>query len=185
MPSDRNDRPPGYAWDWLARQRLVWRDAARRLAARTSDGPHPDVPDWSDLLGVPPDGSADAARARDWSTLRTRSEVIAAMRADYPHDPRVREATDAAVVDLAFLGRLDVPLDARGATAAPRGMRWWWDHVGGATAAGAGGGTGAASASAGRSEAVAEPPLQLRLVDVLSGYGDPDEATTTSVRGTT
>lgn len=174
MARARTSHPPAYAWDWLTRQRVVWTEIARRLAppAESLTGPHPDVPDWSDLVDMPTAG-AEAGGPRDWSSLRTRTEVIAALRADYPHDPRVRAATDAAVADLAFLGRLDVPLARRGAAAAPRGMRWWWVHLGGAVpdADAATSGTRPSGPGAG-SEGREEPPLQLRLVDVQAGYGD-------------
>lgn len=174
MARARTDAPPAYAWDWLTRQRVVWTEIARRLAAAPDapTGPHPDVPDWSDLVDAGP-AVAGAGATRDWSSLRTRTEVIAALRADYPHDPRVRAATDGAITDLAFLGRLDVPLAERGARAAPRGMRWWWARLGGAPAAEDAEGSVAGS-SGGRagSEGWEEPPLQLRLVDVKAGYGD-------------
>ena len=174
MARARTAHPPAYAWDWLTRQRVVWTEIARRLAPSPDapSGPHPDVPDWSDLVDTSA-AAPEAGTPRDWSSLRTRTEVIAALRADYPHDPRVREATDAAVADLAFLGRLDVPLADRGAGAAPRGMRWWWAQLGGAP--GDDGGAGAAARPSGRrarSEGLEEAPLQLRLVDVQAGYGD-------------
>ena len=174
MARVRTTHPPAYAWDWLTRQRVVWTEIARRLApsADAPAGPHPDVPDWSDLV-TPSAPTPDADGPRDWSSLRTRTEVIAALRADYPHDPQVRAATDGAVADLAFLGRLDVPLAARGAGAAPRGMRWWWAQLGGAQEAGDRAAAGAPpSGRHPRSEGREEPPLQLRLVDVQAGYGD-------------
>lgn len=184
MPTDRTSNPPGYAWDWLARQRLVWIEASQRLAevGRAARAPHPDIPDWTSLLADPagprtgPSASAAAPDApRDWSSLRTRADVLAALRADYPRDAHVRSATDAAVTDLAFLGRLDVPLEERGVRSVPRGMRWWWTHLGGAA-----GRVEAAVGTTARDSSVPpsapEPrrtiPLQLQLADVMAGYGD-------------
>lgn len=171
--------PPGYAWDWLARQRLVWLEAARRLGVTSGAprGPHPDVPDWSDLVGPGADRAASAADGRegatpsprDWSALDTRADVVAALRAGYPDDPAVRRATDGAVIDLAFLGRIDVPLTERGVRSVPRGMRWWWSHLGGADVP-------HSSTHAPVDEPSRALPLQLRLADVLDGYGDAEVA---------
>lgn len=182
MASQGPSSPPGYAWDWLARQRLVWVEAARRLAtvSMPAQGPHPDVPDWSSLLS---DGSTAATtasgpqeQARDWSTLRTRADVVAALRTEYAVDAAVRTATDGAVTDLAFLGRLDVPLEGRGVRSVPRGMRWWWTHLGGAEPTAAAPDDPDSSART----TVVEPrrtlPLQLQLADVMAGYGDGDLA---------
>lgn len=184
MSADRMPSPPGYAWDWLARQRLVWIEASQRLAAagRAARAPHPDIPDWSSLLAdaADPISESDATdppsdAPRDWSSLRTRADVLAALRADYPRDARVRSATDAAVTDLAFLGRLDVPLERRGVRSVPRGMRWWWTHLGGAS-----GRVDTAVSATGTDSSAPPPapeprrtlPLQLQLADVLAGYGD-------------
>ena len=171
--------PPGYAWDWLARQRLVWLEAARRLSEMSDAhrGPHPDIPDWSDLVPSrtphatgPATGAEPPARTpRDWSVLDTRADVVTALRADYTTDPAVRRATDGAVTDLAFLGRLDVPLAARGVRSVPRGMRWWWTHLGGAEAPDS-------STAAPVDEPRRALPLQLQLADVLDGYGDAEVA---------
>jgi hypothetical protein len=196
------DGPPAHAWDWLARQRFVWREARRRLVAagygqaptetptatnaapamrQRTDTRAGDVPDWSadhpELLvsgtsTTPPSTLADDtvtgrdAGRRDYAALDTRGECIAALRADYPEDATLRTTVDAVVADLAFLGRLDVPLHELGVRTAPRGMRWWWTHLTGR------------DADEGRSEPCdgdehpSSVPLQLRLVDVLAGYGD-------------
>jgi len=208
--------PPAYAWDWLARQRIAWREIRRRLlaaertagiAAGTSDAgtgavgdgdgrsrPVADVPDWSadhpDLLRAPltggtADATAGATAQHDYGRLGTRAEVIAALRRDYASSADVRATVDAVVVEVAFLGRMDVPLHELGVRSAPRGMRWWWSHVGGdlgrsgpidGDTAAAGGRSG----SVGGTEPAAsnEPPLatQLRLLDVLAGYGDTPES---------
>jgi hypothetical protein len=197
------ESPPTYAWDWLARQRVAWREIRRRLLASelarelaSERDAHPapsartvgDVPDWSadhpDLRrstrtgrpGPPsaPEAATDGAtvaatdtvRTHDYRTLDTRADVIAALRSDYPVDAEVRRTVDAAVAEVAFLGRLDVPLHELGVRTAPRGMRWWWRHLGGA------GPHEDRSEIDGRDERRAMPPTQLRLVDVLAGYGD-------------
>jgi hypothetical protein len=171
--------PPAYAWDWVARQRVVWQEIRRRLIVSdtpTSASVRPgDVPDWSadhpDLTTVRPAPANDASGTRsamvhDYRALGTRAEVVAALRHDYPIDPHVRATVDAVVAEVAFLGRLDVPLTELGVRSAPRGMRWWWSQL-----------TGLRSDPApSDARAVSEPPssvpLQLRLVDVLAGYGD-------------
>ena len=94
--------PPAYAWDWFARQRLLWREVRSRLAG--GEGP---------------------AAAR-YAALEERGEVVSLVRADYPHDEVVRSTVDAVVAEVAFLGRIDRPFAALGARTAPRGMRWWW-----------------------------------------------------------
>ena len=108
-------------------------------------------------------------RPRDYRSLGTRAEVIAALRVDYPSDAAARRIVDAVVGEIAFLGRLDAPLTALGVRSAPRGMRWWWSHLTGQEDA------ALPSAAAGPSEHQPTVPLQLRLIDVLSGYGDATE----------
>jgi len=176
--------PPAYAWDWLARQRIVWREIRRHLIAdrpdartpdaRTSGQRFGDVPDWSaehpDVVRTTPGTSPrrpPAPPGQDYRLLDTRAEVIAALRTDYRSDAAVRRAVDAVVAQVAFLDRLDVPLHALGVRSAPRGMRWWWCHLGG---------TGLAdevrSTDDAGDEHPASVPTQLRLMDVLAGYGD-------------
>ena len=168
--------PPAHDWDWFGRQRLVWAEARRRLAPPAPTDPTPavaapPVPDWSDLLDrgpvrldTDPVGAdrADAARrSPDWDALATRADVVAALRAAYPTDPTVRVAVDGAVTDIAFLGRRGGPLEALGVRTPPRGMRWWWGHLGGTVAPA-------------RSDRQPRPAgIQLTLADVLTGYGDP------------
>lgn len=174
--------PPAYAWDWLARQRIVWQECRRRLLATDPDGStrHSatgsggDVPDWAgdhpDLVRpTSPEAGEHGACTRDYRTLDTRAEVIGALRADYPNDGRVRGVVDAVVGEVAFLGRLDVTLAELGVRSAPRGMRWWWSHLTGRPV------PAAPSESPSTSEPAASVPLQLRLVDVLAGYGDATE----------
>jgi len=110
--------------------------------------------------------SAGDPPAHDYRALDTRAEVIAALRADYAADDAVRRTVDAVVAEVAFLGRLDVPLHELGVRSAPRGMRWWWCHLGG---------TGLDDGRDGVGDTDDARPVlstQLRLVDVLSGYGD-------------
>lgn len=97
--------PPAYAWDWFARQRLLWREARQRLAAE--QGP---------------------SRQR-YGLVSAKSDVLARLRADYPEDAVVRQTVDGVVVDLAFLGRTDRPFADLGIRNAPRGLRWWWTAV--------------------------------------------------------
>lgn len=97
--------PPGYAWDWVARQRLVWRQARSRLAA-----------------------AADPVGAR-YRVVSAKPDVIGLLRMDYPSDPVVREVVRAAVRELAFLDRTDRPFEDLGFRNAPRGLRWWWREL--------------------------------------------------------
>lgn len=97
--------PPAYAWDWFARQRLLWRETRRRLV------------------------NASYPAAARYHHAAEKGEVILRLREDYPADPVVRDVTRSVVSDLAFLGRTDVPFAELGATNAPRGMRWWWIEI--------------------------------------------------------
>jgi hypothetical protein len=163
--------PPAYAWDWFARQRLLWQEARRRLTAAATNTSSPpiqvaDVPDWdgrrlhgrrqAELEG------AGAATSRDYEALDTRAELVAALRDDYPFDPDVRDVVAAVIIELAFLGRHGGELEQLGMRTPPRGLRWWWSHLGGTDAA-----SGPATADV--NETI---PMQLRLVDVQAGYGD-------------
>jgi hypothetical protein len=94
--------PPAHAWDWFARQKLLWREVRTRLGAAT--GP---------------------AAAR-YGTVDARADVIALRRVDYDHDPVVRRTVDAVVAEVALLGRTDRRFDELEVASAPRGMRWWW-----------------------------------------------------------
>ena len=94
--------PPAYAWDWFARQRLLWREVRVRLAA--TEGPVGDR----------------------YGALDARPEVLTLLRADYPQDASVRSTVDAVVAELVFLGRTDVPFARLGLRSSPRGLRWWW-----------------------------------------------------------
>lgn len=94
--------PPAYAWDWFARQRLLWREARSRLAAQ------------------------DAAVAARYRGVDQRGEVVSLLRADYPRDTEVRAVVDAVVRELAFLSRTSGRWADLGLRSAPRGQRWWW-----------------------------------------------------------
>ena len=94
--------PPAYAWDWFARQRLLWREARSRLAVASSP---------------------TAAR---YAAVDERAEVLALLRADYLRDQLVRGIVDEVVAEYAFLGRTDARFAELGLSSAPRGMRWWW-----------------------------------------------------------
>ncbi len=94
--------PPAHAWDWFSRQRLLWREARRRLAG--SPGP----------VG------------ERYRQVETRADVIPLLKADYRRDEDVRTAVDAVVTDLVFLGRLDREFSSLSVRNPPRGLRWWW-----------------------------------------------------------
>ncbi len=156
--------PPAYAWDWFARQRLLWREVRSRLSGT---------------------GSPTAAR---YSPLEERGEVVSLLRADYPVDEFVRTTVDAVVAEVAFLGRTDRRFVELGVRTAPRGMRWWWTALTGEALDGPGrqpGRTGGPrDATSGRSGAGEPGAQQLTLVDlaevdpehalgdIAEGYGD-------------
>jgi len=217
-PGTDGTAPPGYAWDWLARQRPIWREVRRELT-RSPVPADPadhrpvvarslDVPDWSrDPINAPdrsPDDAPDEAPKRpvstaagaqgpeqggagapdhgtshDYRPLDTRAAVIAALREDYPNDPHVRTTVDHMVASLAFLGTPAGTLAERGVSAPPRGMRWWWQHLGGTDApvrpdvpsVHQAGSDAAPNLQDIDAELVVHP-VQLRLVDVQTGYGD-------------
>jgi len=165
--------PPAYAWDWFGRQRLLWREVGGRLSAPDLTAPpsppsptRADVPDWDgrrlDSERTPTPGPSPDPRARDYGALDTRADLVAALREDYPRDRRVRDTVDAVVAELAFLGRCGGELSALGMRTPPRGLRWWWSHLGGSESS-------SGPASADPDDTV---PVQLRLVDVQAGYGD-------------
>lgn len=142
--------PPAYAWDWFARQRLLWREVRTRLAAGR--------------------GSA----ATRYAAVDTRSEVVPMLRADYPADPEVARTVDAVVGELAFLSRLEQPFASLGARNAPRGMRWWWTALTGeqlepppSRAAR----TSAAPTPATQLALVDPDDVRQQREDVLGGYG--------------
>jgi len=116
--------PPAYAWDWFARQRLLWREVRARLAH-----------------------VASPVSAR-YAAFDTRAEVVAMLRADYPREPHVRATVDEVGEELAFLGRTEVPFERLAVTAAPRGMRWWWTAITGEELGAPAGRRAAASARA-------------------------------------
>ena len=99
------DTPPAYAWNWFARQRLLWREVRTRLAV------------------------VAAPLAARYTTLETRPDVVAQLRVDYPAEPIVRDVVQSAVAELVFLGRTDVPFERLGVRTPPRGMRWWWTEI--------------------------------------------------------
>lgn len=94
--------PPAYAWDWFARQRLLWRVTRARLAASTTPA------------------------ATRYGALEAKAEVVSALRSDYARDEVVRSVVHQVVAETAFLSRTDTSFTRLGVTNAPRGMRWWW-----------------------------------------------------------
>jgi hypothetical protein len=97
--------PPAYAWDWFARQRLLWREATSRLAR------------------------SDSPAAHRYASLDARAEAVALLRSDYPRDESVRAAVDQVVTDLVFLGQTDRDFAQLGLHNPPRGLRWWWSAL--------------------------------------------------------
>ena len=156
--------PPAYAWDWFTRQRLLWREVRSRLA-----------------------NSGDAAAARRYAAVETRTDVVPMLRADYSRDDHVRDTVHAVVAELAFLGHTDARFAELGLRNPPRGLRWWWFALTGeepdaVTAPGAtarrpaaGADSTAGPTGADRPERDGVPsgePEQLALDEVLRGYGD-------------
>lgn len=94
--------PPAYAWDWYARQRLLWRQTRARLAHHT----RPTAPRY---------GPTEA-----------KADVLALLKTDWSRDDAVRETVLAVVSEYVFLDRTDVPFARLGHRNPPRGMRWWW-----------------------------------------------------------
>lgn len=144
--------PPAYAWDWLARQRLPWREVRARLASS---------------------GSPVAAR---YGSVETRHDVMALLRADHPRDPEVRRTVDAVVAEVVFLGRTDRAFAQLGLRSAPRGMRWWWtaltgEDLDGTTASVAAPPASARPAAEQLHLAVPDEDEPYTLDDVLGGYG--------------
>lgn len=147
--------PPAYAWDWFARQKLLWRAARSRLAASASP------------------------LASRYATVEDRRDVLPLLRADYPHDVDVQRTVDQVVAELAFLGRTDVRFAQLGVRAAPRGMRWWWTTLTGEVLDGPGAAARASAKvpSAGLPEQLVLDDLttldpEPALDDVAGGYGD-------------
>jgi hypothetical protein len=97
--------PPAYAWDWFARQRLLWREVRSRLAA-----------------------AADPVAIR-YAGVDARGEVLPMLRADYPRDELVRVTVNAVLAEVAFGGRTDASFAVLGFRNAPRGLRWWWTAI--------------------------------------------------------
>lgn len=97
--------PPAYAWDWVARQRLVWREVRSRLAAMED-----------------PQGGR-------YRVVSAKPDVVPLLRTDYPTDPVVRGVVRDVVTDLVFLGRTDRRFADLGLRNAPRGLRWWWREL--------------------------------------------------------
>lgn len=97
--------PPGYAWDWVSRQRLVWREARSRLAREP------------DPVG------------RRYGAVSAKPDVVPLLRTDYPTDPVVARTVREVVADLVFLGRTDRSFAELSVRNAPRGLRWWWREL--------------------------------------------------------
>lgn len=104
-PAPASDSPPRHAWDWFARQRLLWRGVRRDLADED-----------------PPVGPR-------YRLVDTRADVVACLRRDYPDDEVVRAAVKRRIDAEIFLGHAHRGLEGLGIRNAPRGLRWWWAAV--------------------------------------------------------
>lgn len=101
----RTAGPPAYAWDWFARQRLLWREARSRIAA---------TPD---------------PVARRYGLVSAKPDVLPMLRADFASDELVHDVVVDVVRDLVFLGNVDRSFADLGLRNAPRGLRWWWHEL--------------------------------------------------------
>jgi hypothetical protein len=140
--------PPAYAWDWFARQRLLWRETRARLARG---------------------GGPVATR---YAAVQDRADVLPLLRADYPRDEAVRRTVEAVIAETAFLGRTDASFASLGFRSAPRGLRWWWTALTGEELDGP---RGEPSDPAARQLRMLDPASlerQATLDDVAEGYGD-------------
>lgn len=97
--------PPGYAWDWVSRQRLVWREVRSRLAREPDPVGH------------------------RYSVVSAKPDVVPLLRADYAIDAVVRETIRTVIAELVFLGRTDRAFADLQVSNAPRGLRWWWREL--------------------------------------------------------
>lgn len=134
--------PPGHAWDWFARQRLLWREARARIVARPDDvGPQV---------------------VERYERMDTKPDVLAMLRRDWEANRAVRTIVEDTVADIAFMGRITEPFEALGLRTAPRGLRWWWTAVSGEPIESV---TAALARTLDDNE-------QLSLEEILGGYGD-------------
>lgn len=97
--------PPRHAWDWFARQHLLWRHVRADLAR----SPEPLGPRYR--------------------LVEDREDVVARLRRDYPVDHVVAATLHRRLDQDIFLGQADRGLDALGIRNAPRGLRWWWSAI--------------------------------------------------------
>lgn len=96
------ERVPSYAWDWVSRQPLVWRESQSRLTATSEP------------------------TATRYRMLQGKFDVLAALRTDHHEDVVVQQVLADVVRDVVFLGHIDRPFADLRVRNAPRGMRWWW-----------------------------------------------------------
>lgn len=146
--------PPRHAWEWFARQRLLWRGIRRELAAQG-----------------PPVGPR-------YRVVDTRTDVVDHLRRDYPVDHVVRTVIHQHIDAEIFLGHAHRGLEGLGIRNAPRGLRWWWATITDTEqpetpTSGSGAGTAAATATT-RQLALDLSRLdpQQAIDDVHFGWGD-------------
>lgn len=104
--------------------------------------------------------ASDRPHLERYRRVSAKPDVVPMLRADYPDDVDVRAVVRSVIDELVFLGRTDRPFADLAVRNAPRGLRWWWRELTG-------------------EEVDAPPPAtplrpgaQLRIDDVLRGYGD-------------
>lgn len=149
-PGPASTSPPRHAWDWFARQRLLWRGVHRDLS--TQD---------------PPVGPR-------YRLVDTRADVVACLRRDYPDDEVVRNVVHRRIDSEIFLGHAHRGLEGLGIRNAPRGLRWWWATITGAEVPETTRTAGAAGPTHRRQLALDLPPGagEQSLDDVHVGWGD-------------
>lgn len=104
-PASPAPTPPRHAWEWFARQRLLWRGVRRELALQ------------------------DAPVGPRYQLVDTRSDVVKRLRRDYPVDDVVRTVVHQRIDAEIFLGHAHRGLEGLGIRNAPRGLRWWWATI--------------------------------------------------------
>ncbi len=140
--------PPRHAWDWFARQRLLWRGVQKDLATQ------------------------DAPVGPRYRLVDARTDVVDHLRRDYPVDEVVRDIVHARINSEVFLGHAHRGLEGLGIRNAPRGLRWWWATITGAAMPTAS--VPAADAAQRRQLALDLSRLdtQQAIDDVHTGWGD-------------
>lgn len=147
-PAPPSATPPRHAWDWFARQRLLWRGVRKDLAGQQ-----------------PPVGPR-------YRLVDARTDVVDHLRRDYPVDEVVREVVHAHINSEVFLGHAHRGLEGLGIRNAPRGMRWWWATITGAKMPAAPAPTAHAPPRRQLALDLSRGDPQRAIDDVRTGWGD-------------